>query len=66
MRDDESRRVVVVPSASMSRRVRGGEHVGDAKKRERTEAPVRGRGRGAGRGNGIRIERKTLKLKEPK
>ena len=30
--------------ASRSRRVRGGEHGGDAKKRERTEAPVRGRG----------------------
>ena len=32
--------------ASRSRRGRGGEHGGDAKKRERTEAPVRGRGRG--------------------
>ena len=30
--------------ASRSRRVRGGEHGGDAKKRERTEAPMRGAG----------------------
>ena len=46
--------------ASRSRRVRGGEHGGDAKKRETTEAPMRGRGAGQRDSNSVQNPNKKV------